>query len=302
MSGSSPLARGLLAVRGVRCRQRGIIPARAGFTRMETFARPEDLGSSPLARGLLPAGGGDEVPGRIIPARAGFTILHFISFLHSSDHPRSRGVYWPPQYRTRDWQGSSPLARGLLVGRQVIQVGVGIIPARAGFTGLHASTRRQVGDHPRSRGVYPYARYSHVPMLGSSPLARGLQPSEIVLTVPQGIIPARAGFTRLENFNSNVVGDHPRSRGVYALTRFPQHWNEGSSPLARGLPPRRLSRWCKRRIIPARAGFTLGDPWNPNDHSPYQTASAFTADLAPARRRCGSAAVERRSTMTPSEA
>ena len=76
----------------------------------------------------------------------------------------------------------------------------------------------------------------------------------------------------------------------------------GSSPLARGLPNGDYANAIAGRIIPARAGFTLGDPWNPNDHPPYQTASAFTADLAPARRCCGSAAVERRSTMTPSEA
>ena len=35
-------------------------------------------------------------------------------------------------------------------------------------------------------------------------------------------------------------------------------------------------------IIPARAGFTLADPWNPNEPTLYQTPAAFTADLGPA--------------------
>ena len=57
-----------------------------------------------------------------------------------------------------------------------------------------------------------------------------------------------------------------------------------------------------RGIIPARAGFTLADPWNPNDESPYQTSFAFTADLALAPQSSDNAAVAQRSTRTPSEA
>ena len=56
------------------------------------------------------------------------------------------------------------------------------------------------------------------------------------------------------------------------------------------------------RIIPAYAGLTLGDRWNPNDRQLYQAGFAFTGDLVPARRRCGSVAVVRRSTTTPSGA
>ena len=56
------------------------------------------------------------------------------------------------------------------------------------------------------------------------------------------------------------------------------------------------------RIIPARAGFTLADPWNPNDEPHYQTAFTFTADLAPAPQSSDSAVVSQRSTRPPSEA
>ena len=70
--------------------------------------------------------------------------------------------------------GSSPLARGLLVEISVVPLSVGIIPARAGFTGGGHSDLDLRGDHPRSRGVY-YGRITDVtPFTGSSPLARGL--------------------------------------------------------------------------------------------------------------------------------
>ena len=80
------------------------------------------------------------------------------------------------------------------------------------------------------------------------------------------------------------------------------HADEGSSPLARGLLLSGGLGGVRDRIIPARAGFTLADPWNPNDEPCYQTAFTFSADLEPAPPSSGSAVVLRRSTMTPSEA
>ena len=73
---------------------------------------------------------------------------------------------------------------------------------------------------------------------------------------PHRIIPARAGFTGLEEVVAAVGEDHPRSRGVYRRRSSARRSRTGSSPLARGLlgvPPELL--W-QRRIIPARAGFT----------------------------------------------
>ena len=113
--GSSPLARGLLPAPYLDTARGRIIPARAGFTRFPRRARlntrdhPRSrgvyraasaltsaaTGSSPLARGLpirppaIPRGR------RIIPARAGFTNCPTAGLSPSSDHPRSRGVYFP---------------------------------------------------------------------------------------------------------------------------------------------------------------------------------------------------------------
>ena len=81
-----------------------------------------------------------------------------------------------------------------------------------------------------------------------------------------------------------VTGDHPRSRGVYLQRRTRRGRRRGSSPLARGLLTLALAAAVGFRIIPARAGFTLADPWNPNEPVLYQTPVAFTADLGPARR------------------
>ena len=70
------------------------------------------------------------------------------------------------------------------------------------------------------------------------------------------IIPARAGFTDPLDDRGLHGWDHPRSRGVYPsdLQRFLE--GDGSSPLARGLPPEPTGSLCASRIIPARAGFT----------------------------------------------
>ena len=155
MIGSSPLARGLPRRRPrIKARLR-IIPARAGFTMTVFFTlirirdhprsrgvyvyfhnlRFDGNGSSPLARGLPAEDLAGDTSGRIIPARAGFTRPTARRARGGSDHPRSRGVYEPRTTRWRPGPGSSPLARGLHVERQASAVGLGIIPARAGFTG-----------------------------------------------------------------------------------------------------------------------------------------------------------------------
>ena len=154
-----------------------------------------------------------------------------------ADHPRSRGVYSRQYNAARMETGSSPLARGLRCRLQHLSILRRIIPARAGFTCKCTRKPRMSKDHPRSRGVYVRVVLARSPAVGSSPLARGLQVDGGGDNDVEGIIPARAGFTRFPPGNSN------RTRG--------------SSPLARGL--RILFDASKHliRIIPARAGFTL---------------------------------------------
>ena len=173
--GSSPLARGLPPTLPFHTLTRGIIPARAGFTRRRhrRYCEGRDhprsrgvystqreeltrrLGSSPLARGLPTARPWRTCASGIIPARAGFTITTLCSTLIPWDHPRSRGVYaefWDcPQIEV----GSSPLARGLPSPLLCAPHHARIIPARAGFTRERPPPAQVPADHPRSRGVYP---------------------------------------------------------------------------------------------------------------------------------------------------
>ena len=154
LSGSSPLARGLLP-HGYGGFPRGrIIPARAGFTPEYSHAPkpPSDHprsrgvyprapttmlmtpGSSPLARGLHMRLEKGIVADRIIPARAGFTRSVRRSSPRAMDHPRSRGVYSRAAVAIARGDGSSPLARGLQINAKYGLDVIGIIPARAGFT------------------------------------------------------------------------------------------------------------------------------------------------------------------------
>ena len=277
--GSSPRARGLLGsftLIPIQCR---IIPARAGFTVSirrdgkvsrdhprsrgvySGTATPKnaDKGSSPLARGLL---GGDlsRRPGlRIIPARAGFTWWRCWRRPRRADHPRSRGVYDPAGTADLDDEGSSPLARGLRGAIPSVRRGSRIIPARAGFTSTPSPSSSTARDHPRSRGVYASDNLARASENGSSPLARGLRRRHLRAYHGPRIIPARAGFTAVPPGGVGAGQDHPRSRGVYECSMRSGSRTSGSSPLARGLRRRNRSRASQTRIIPARAGFTVGD-------------------------------------------
>ena len=133
-AGSSPLARGLRGPIHSYSYSLGIIPARAGFTPLQSRPltsrqdhprsrgvyhgvdprHPLVTGSSPLARGLHGAQHKTHPCIWIIPARAGFTWDGFSLLSILPDHPRSRGVY--------DLGGCG-------CGSQLW-----IIPARAGFT------------------------------------------------------------------------------------------------------------------------------------------------------------------------
>ena len=214
------------------------------------------VGSSPLARGLRSRHWRSSGRLRIIPARAGFTATHRRRLRPGPDHPRSRGVYSSSSWSRSSGTGSSPLARGLRLDRQIDALGGGIIPARAGFTTVGPSPTAPSSDHPRSRGVYTSAATNQAPSSGSSPLARGLRVAHRVRGGRPRIIPARAGFTSTMRAIIAARSDHPRSRGVYGGPPRPAATASGSSPLARGLRLVMPTPTAPVGIIPARAGFT----------------------------------------------
>ena len=152
--------------------------------------------------------------------------------------------------------GSSPLARGLHRLRRHEARHHRIIPARAGFTPTASGVDRRRTDHPRSRGVYAVSYVADYLRKGSSPLARGLLGRPMLGGHCPRIIPARAGFTGRAPSIRGAPGNHPRSRGVYTSARVSASHSVGSSPLARGLPVQCGASTRSPGIIPARAGFT----------------------------------------------
>ena len=195
--GSSPLARGLPCPRAPGRRSRSDHPRSRGVYALRSRPASGWAGSSPLARGLRAA------PWPPWPGRW--------------DHPRSRGVYVIGIFIGAVIVGSSPLARGLPVGGggvhgssvgssplarglralpRLLREPGRIIPARAGFTSPYATSPGWHWDHPRSRGVYVDPYDASIAHTGSSPLARGLPIGGDVRVRLEGIIPARAGFTR----------------------------------------------------------------------------------------------------------
>ena len=194
---------------------RGLIPARAGttvgvfahgcFKRAHPRSRGDHLprtrrtppprGSSPLARGPPKGFSKPWVTIGLIPARAGTTSLEAVVFPDFGAHPRSRGDH-PLVVLVRFGRaGSSPLARGpplLEMRGESVQ---GLIPARAGTTGVAAGAPSRCRAHPRSRGDHSGKPRAATRVNGSSPLARGPRNAQRTFDQKQGLIPARAGTT-----------------------------------------------------------------------------------------------------------
>ena len=172
--GSSPLARGAQAGIPRLETARGLIPARAGSTlgltsritrvwahprsRGEhacwTRPRAQAEGSSPLARGAPSAGTQRSANNGLIPARAGSTVFRRCFCRITGAHPRSRGEHRLTRCLSVKGAGSSPLARGALLGSFNSAVQRGLIPARAGSTPGKTPSTIPSRAHPRSRGEH----------------------------------------------------------------------------------------------------------------------------------------------------
>ena len=196
-SGSSPHARGALAVLAKHREEPGIIPACAGSTRgspstpRATWDHPRMRGehkalsdeerarggSSPHARGAREAHVAQEGPPGIIPACAGSTSQRHPLRHQTGDHPRMRGEHKVPFKVTVVDEGSSPHARGAHLAPHVHLGGQGIIPACAGSTWRAFGIRRRTRDHPRMRGEHRRPPPSCACRPGSSPHARGAPPT-----------------------------------------------------------------------------------------------------------------------------
>ena len=74
--------------------------------------------------------------------------------------------------------------------------------------------------------------------------------------VPEGIIPAYAGNTRIASFRFRKTWDHPRVCGEHYTNNVSAANQQGSSPRMRGTPNCRVIGAIRFGIIPAYAGNT----------------------------------------------
>ena len=174
----------------------------------------------------------------------------------SRAHPRSRGEHWLAAEGGSVTMGSSPLARGTQGHAICALLLLGLIPARAGNTDCWSSTLWWRGAHPRPCGEHLIAAPLLCFSLGSSPPVRGAHCAHHRSAGSAGLIPARAGNTRLSPVTLQPDGAHPRSRGEHTGGALLRGKLLGSSPLARGTQGKRADPDYAVGLIPARAGNT----------------------------------------------
>ncbi len=154
--GSSPLTRGARQIlTGIPFKVR-LIPAYAGrtasldTTQRYVEAHPRlrgahpassgivvtDKGSSPLTRGAPVISWPPDGVRRLIPAYAGRTCVLGGDTGQAGAHPRLRGAHPPTPANWPIAPGSSPLTRGAPNGKNASIIGMRLIPAYAGRTGL----------------------------------------------------------------------------------------------------------------------------------------------------------------------
>ena len=192
-SGSSPHARGTPPADRPPGRPTRLIPACAGNThsqhrvRRDRQAHPRmrgehsvawmpvrsRSGSSPHARGTPAGADFRRCHCRLIPACAGNTAFSSGSISQPAAHPRMRGEHLQAATLRHAEHGSSPHARGTLLGKSCVGACARLIPACAGNTTAAAKPNRPPPAHPRMRGEHIAPSRASAARAGSSPHARG---------------------------------------------------------------------------------------------------------------------------------
>ena len=231
--GSSPRVRGKPTAPPHPSSPCGLIPARAGKTtsvpRMATMgqAHPRACGEnlSPRSPASLRAGSSPRVRGKqlgavhvaprpgLIPARAGKTARGLRRTDQRTAHPRACGENPTPHTGAHHVTGSSPRVRGKRASRPSAPDPKGLIPARAGKTGPVSGCVLRAAAHPRACGENELRPRGGLRGEGSSPRVRGKPSATMRTDRIAGLIPARAGKTRLSPSMRSAARAHPRACG-----------------------------------------------------------------------------------------
>ena len=94
------------------------------------------------------------------------------------------------------------------------------------------------------------------PASGSSPRMRGTHWLETPCVQSDGIIPAYAGNTEIDDLVKSLFGDHPRVCGEHHSMAQAVTADQGSSPRMRGTLDRHRGHAQRPGIIPAYVGNT----------------------------------------------
>ena len=282
--GSSPLTRGKRELRQLQARNRGLIPAHAGKTSMDSILGPNvaahprsrgenvqmcskmarAIGSSPLTRGKRTSRCADRSSRRLIPAHAGKTCRDRSRRTIRRAHPRSRGENDLRGNRDVPACGSSPLTRGKPGLCTCAPMRPRLIPAHAGKTWTAYCPALSAQAHPRSRGENGGRVAGLRGLRGSSPLTRGKRDG-VLLGKPEGrLIPAHAGKTLRSRRLEKLAAAHPRSRGensgrvtspMVTVWLIPAHAGKTTrrcrAALRRAAHPRSRGENCRRNVLPA---------------------------------------------------
>ena len=192
----------------------------------------------------------------LIPARAGSTYRARVWRALAWAHPRPCGEHCDRPAILRMGEGSSPPVRGAQQQSRKMFHRYGLIPARAGSTGLLGCRCRGRWAHPRPCGEHARSVHSHLAPEGSSPPVRGARQQAPPQDLALGLIPARAGSTSSAALSKITTWAHPRPCGEHCRRPPASAGLSGSSPPVRGAPPRYGERAAGRGLIPARAGST----------------------------------------------
>ena len=204
-------------------------------------------GGSPSAPTPLPSP-------RVIPAYAGNAPSCATRARGSPVHPPMRGERLPCPDQAWPHLGSSPHARGTLLGKNPQRAIERFIPACAGNAPWVRTSGWPRTVHPRMRGERRVSAESIMASIGSSPHTRGTPAADDPMTALVRFIPAYAGNALALHAGTSSPAVHPRIRGERRTRSASCRASTGSSPHTRGTRTPGSVLPSRTRFIPAYAG------------------------------------------------